>query len=65
MDAPTVTFIAFATAPGSVAEDGPGRNGMFTGRLLQNMETPGLKMGAVLKRVCVGVMQDTGRRQVP
>src|SRR4051812_26660052 len=35
MDAPTGTFIAFATAPGSTASDGTGQNGLYTEHLLK------------------------------
>lgn len=42
VDAPTGTFIAYATAPGSVAADGDARNGVFTEKLLRNMHKDGL-----------------------
>jgi uncharacterized caspase-like protein len=51
MDAPTGTFIAYATASGSVAADGPGRNGIFTEHLLRRMTTPGLTIEKVMKLV--------------
>lgn len=65
MDAPTGTFISYATAPGSVAADGRGRNGIFTGHLLKNMRVPGLKIEDVMKEVRNGVILDTGNKQVP
>ncbi|MEW6262341.1 MAG: caspase family protein [Thermodesulfobacteriota bacterium] len=65
MDAPVGSFVAFATAPGSTAADGPGRNGVFTSNLLSHMETPGLKLEDAMKRTRVGVMRDTDKRQVP
>ena len=65
MDAPTGTFITYATAPGSVAADGFGRNGVFTKYLLQNMTQPGLKIEDVMKRVRNAVMHETGNKQVP
>ena len=37
MDAPTGTLIAFATAPGSVAQDGDGNNGLYTSALLKHI----------------------------
>ena len=37
--APTGTFISYATAPGSVAADGEGENGLFTAKLLKHMTT--------------------------
>ena len=65
MDASTGSFVAFATAPGSVASDGRGRNGVFTMHLLRHMRTPGLKIEDVLKKVRNGVIADTGNKQVP
>jgi hypothetical protein len=37
MAAPTGTLIAYSTAPGKVAADGEGRNGLYTGELLKAM----------------------------
>lgn len=65
MDAPEGTYIAFATAPGRVAADGSGSNGLFTQHLLANLETPGLKIEEVFKRVRGAVIQDSGKRQMP
>jgi len=65
MYAPSGSFIAYATAPGSVAADGKARNGIFTAHLLQNMTIPDLKIEDVLKRVRNGVMRETGDKQVP
>ena len=65
MDAPTGTFIAYATAPGSVAADGEDRNGIFTKHLLKNMRASGLTIERVLKQTRNGVMRETGNKQVP
>ncbi len=65
MDAPTGTFIAFATAPGSVASDGEGRNGIFTQYILKHMKTPGMKIEDVLKKVRRDVILQTRNKQVP
>ena len=37
MDAPSGTIVAFATAPGSVAADGRGNNGLYTQHLVANI----------------------------
>jgi uncharacterized caspase-like protein len=42
MDAPKGSIIAYATAPGSVAADGRGRNGLYTKHLLKSLATAGL-----------------------
>ncbi len=65
MDAPTGTFIAYATAPGDTAADGEGRNGVFTKYMLEYMPTPNLEVDKVLKKVRVSVMRETSKRQVP
>jgi len=65
MDAPTGSIVAYATAPNSVASDGKGANGMYTKYLLENITTPGIPIEEVFKRVRIGVMGETGKKQVP
>ena len=65
MDAPSGSLIVYATAPGSVASDGKGRNGIFTKNLLLHLSTPGLEVGKMLRMVRVSVKKDTGGKQVP
>ena len=65
MDAPVGTFVAFATAPGSVASDGQGKNGLYTQHLLRAMLRPGVKIEDVFKDVRAGVRRDSSGRQVP
>ncbi len=65
MDAPTGSLIAYSTAPGEVAADGPERNGIFTKHLIQHMITPNLSIEQVLKRVRINVARQTNGRQIP
>ena len=66
MDAPTGTLVAYATAPGAVAIDGVGAShSLYTKHLLANLETPGLPVEQLFKRVRVAVIQETKRLQVP
>ncbi len=66
MDAPAGTLIAFATAPGSVAQDGDsGGNGLYTGALLKHLGTPGLAVEQMFKRVRVDVVAASKNSQVP
>jgi hypothetical protein len=65
MDAPVGTWIAYATAPGRIASDGQGRNGLYTGELLQTMLTPGVKLEDVFKRVRSRVRAQSGGEQIP
>jgi formylglycine-generating enzyme required for sulfatase activity len=65
MQAPLGTFIAYATSPGDVADDGPrGGYGIFTDELLKAIREP-LKVEDVFKRVALAVQQRTQRRQTP
>ncbi|MHC1701042.1 MAG: caspase family protein [Humidesulfovibrio sp.] len=65
MRAPTGSIIAYATAPGSVASDGSGENGVYTKHLLRSMRTPGLPITDVFMRVRMGVVAETAKKQVP
>ena len=62
---PVGTIIAYSTAPGDVALDGTGRNGLYTKHLLAQMTKPNIKLEDVFKRVRVGVGDDTQGSQVP
>lgn len=66
LDAPPGTFLAYATAPGNVAEDGAlGSNGLYTGFLLRELTRPAAKIEDVFKRVRLQVRQSSQGRQVP
>jgi len=65
MSSPTGTLIAYATAPGSVAADGFGRNGIYTKHILQNIRQPDLPVEIMFKRVREGVERETRRLQTP
>jgi formylglycine-generating enzyme required for sulfatase activity len=65
VNAPSGTLISFATAPGSVANDGQGENGVFTGELVKAMTQPGLKIEDVFKQVRSAVREATRGKQVP
>ncbi len=57
------SFIAYATAPGSVASDGDGRNGLYTQELLNAMRKPGMTIEQVFKDVRKNVLQLSKDRQ--
>lgn len=65
MDAPTGSFIAFATAPGNVALDGRGNNSPYVTHMVNNMGSKGLSIEKFFKQVRRGVIKDTNRKQVP
>lgn len=57
------SFIAYATAPGSVASDGTGKNGLYTQELLKAMRKPGLTIEQVFKEVRANVGRMSGNKQ--
>jgi formylglycine-generating enzyme required for sulfatase activity len=65
LKAPSASFIAYATAPGSVAADGSGENGLYTQYLLKNISVPGQTIEQMFKKVRVAVVQDSSGEQVP
>lgn len=58
-------FIAYATAPGSVANDGTGANSPYTEELVKALSVPGLSIEEVFKFVLRGVKNRTGGKQLP
>ncbi len=64
MDAALGMLISYATAPGSVAEDGSAGDSWYTRYLAFTIKTPGLRIEDVLKRVRSSVRQDTDGRQI-
>lgn len=65
MDAPNGTFIAYSTAPGSVAEDGLGANSPFVTALLQNIGRRGEPIEAIFRDVRRTVLTTTEGHQRP
>ncbi|MCF8198773.1 MAG: caspase domain-containing protein [Sulfuritalea sp.] len=65
INAPTGTLIAYATAPGKVAADGDGRNGLYTSELLKAIDIGGIKVEDVFKRVRANVVSKSGEAQTP
>jgi tol-pal system protein YbgF len=65
VNAPSGTLISFATRPGSVAADGTGRNGLYTGALLEAMDSRGDQIEQVLKRVVTRVKAGSNNQQEP
>jgi len=65
MDAPAGSLIAYATAPGEVAADGSGRNGLFTKYIIKYMMSPDLPIEQMLKRVRIDVSSETQGKQIP
>jgi len=62
---PADSIIVFATSAGSVADDGIGRNGLFTEHLLNNLRIPGLDVHEVFRRTGADVARTSNRTQIP
>jgi len=65
MDAPKGTLIAYATAPGKVAADGEGSNGLYTSALLKYLKDPDLNVEQIFKKVRTEVAEKSFGAQVP
>ncbi|TYL92732.1 caspase family protein [Bradyrhizobium rifense] len=58
-------LVAYAARDGTTASDGDGRNSPFTTALLRHLETPGLEISFLFRRVRDDVMMATKREQQP
>ncbi|MFN8239340.1 MAG: caspase family protein [Bacteroidales bacterium] len=65
MNAPGGSLIAYATAPGSTASDGSGKNGLYTSAILESIQTPGLTIIQVFQQVRKIVAQKSANQQIP
>ena len=65
MNAPTGTFIAYATAPGSVALDGLAGNSPYTSALANAIDADRESIELLFKKVRVKVLETTGGAQTP
>ena len=65
IEPPGDMLVAYAAKDGQVAEDGIGTNSPFTEGLLKHIETPGLEIQFLLRKVRDSVLQSTSYRQEP
>ncbi len=64
-DAPVGSLIAYATAPGNVASDGSGKNGLYTENLVRELSVRGTRIEDALKRVRLNVRLTSRGAQIP
>lgn len=64
-DYPSDSFIAFATAPGRVAQDGGGMNSPFTQELVTRIKDPGVPIDQLFQEVSSEVKAKTHQAQIP
>jgi len=62
---PADSIIVYATAAGSTAADGTGRNGLFTEQFLKNLKTPGLEVNEVFRLTMGDVVRVSNNQQRP
>jgi len=65
MNAPKGTLIAYATAPGSTASDGSGKNGLYTSALLESIQIPDITIIQMFQNVRNIVVQKSQDKQMP
>ncbi|GAB6097945.1 hypothetical protein JCM14469_41990 [Desulfatiferula olefinivorans] len=59
------SFIAYATAPGMEADDGMGRNGIYTKYILKHIRTEGQSIEELFKKVRAEVQRESNGSQIP
>ena len=64
VEAPSGTLISYATRPGSVAADGSGRNGLYTSKLLKQLDS-NQQIEQSLKKVVSEVKAESSGKQEP
>lgn len=62
---PPGSIVAYATSAGSVAQDGTGRNGLFTQELLKNLRVFDLEIKDVFNRTGAAVQTVSSGKQIP
>jgi carboxyl-terminal processing protease len=66
VEAPLGSMVAFSTAPDGIALDNPKeKNSLYTKHLLAHLQSPGLPVELLFKRVRLAVAQETDGVQVP
>ncbi len=62
---PPGSIVVYSTSAGSTAQDGTGRNGTFTGEMLNHLTQPGLEISEIFRRTGAGVQEKTSGAQIP
>ncbi len=65
INAPSGTFIGFATSPGDVASDGTNKNGIYTEAILTHINKKDLTIYQLFNKVNKTVSENTNNKQVP
>jgi len=62
---PANSIVVYSTGAGSSASDGKSRNSLFTGKLINNLATPGIEVAEVFRRTGQEVASMSYNQQVP
>ncbi len=65
MEVPNDTLVAYATAPGRTADDGDGRNSIYTAELVRLLEIPGITLDQIFDRTLAAVQEKSKYKQNP
>jgi hypothetical protein len=65
VEPPGSVLVVFAAKHGTTADDGSGRNSPFTAALLHNLETPGLEINYLFRKIHDEVYSATRQQQEP
>lgn len=65
MEAPKGSLIAYSTSPGKTASDGEGKNGLYTGVLVSEINSVNVSVTQLFQRVRKSVMEKSKDDQVP
>ena len=65
MNAPKGTIIAYATAPGTTASDGSGKNGLYTSAILESIQIPNITIIQMFQNVRNIVSEKSQNQQMP
>jgi uncharacterized protein (TIGR02145 family) len=65
MNAPSGTLIAYATAPGTTASDGSGKNSPYTSAILESIDISDITITQMFQIVTRVVSQKSAKQQIP
>lgn len=65
MEAPKGSLIAYSTSPGKTASDGEGKNGLYTGVLVNEINSVNISITQLFQKVRKSVMDKSKDEQVP
>lgn len=65
MEAPKGSLIGYSTSPGNTASDGEGKNGLYTGCLVEEIKGVNVSVTQLFQKVRKAVMEKSKEEQIP